>query len=153
MTSLVSWRSVLVFVLLDAVTFLLTYWVLLPLVSGWLAAWSPVVQVGFGHVLTAVRLVLIGALVARGYRSRYGLDRRTDVLPSVAAGAVIAAVGGVVLALVGAAVMDSPPPGVAQMGIGLVEWVAFGALGALLVETGSAERVPMRFRDEADSRW
>ncbi|GAA4725328.1 hypothetical protein GCM10023216_14580 [Isoptericola chiayiensis] len=153
MTGQFSWRSVGVFVLLDAVTYVLAYWVLLPLISGWLAAWPEIVQVGFGHVLTAVRLVLVGVLVARGYRSRYGSERRTDPLPSVAAGAALSAVGGVVLALVGASVTGAAPPEAAAMGVGLVEWVAFGALGAMLVEAGQPERVSMRIRDEAGMRW
>ncbi|WP_418277911.1 hypothetical protein ACNHYB_08095 [Isoptericola jiangsuensis] len=153
MNSTFSWRTVGVFVLLDAVTYLLAYWVLLPLVSGWLAAWPEVVQVGFGHVLTAVRLVLVGILVARGYRSRHGLERRTDVTGSVAVGAVLSAIGAVGLTLASTAMMDVAPPDVASMGIGLVEWVAFGCLGALLVEPGGAERVPLRFHDEANSRW
>lgn len=145
----IAWRSVGHFVALDVLTYGLVYWVVMPLVSPIVSSWSVVVQTGLGHVLVAVRLALVGMLVARAYKNRHGIERRGDVVPSVVVGASIAGAFGVGLAIAGAALIGAESPAAGMLALGWTEWLIFGVLGALVVEPGEPARIPLKYADMA----
>jgi hypothetical protein len=147
----VDLRGVGLFVVLDLVTFAAVYWLLLPALDQVLATLDETTLVATGHVLTAVRLTFIGAIVTRSVRSRRGLATRADVVPTVVVAAVVAwalqsVFGVTALLLVGLPAFSW------SILLTLVEWVAFGLLGAVFVAPGDADRVPLRFRAGATDR-
>ncbi|MGV8977015.1 MAG: pilus assembly protein TadG-related protein [Cellulomonas sp.] len=147
----VDLRGVGLFVLLDLLTFATVYWLLLPALDQVLATLDPTTVVATGHVLTAVRLTFIGAIVTRSVRSRRGLVARTDVVPTVVVAAVVAWALQSVLGVAALLVIGLPAFSWSIL-LALVEWVAFGLLGAMFVQPGDAATMPLRFRADASDR-
>lgn len=147
----VDLRGVGLFVVLDLMTFAAVYWLLLPALDQVLATLDTTTLVATGHVLTAVRLTFIGAIVTRSVRSRRGLVARTDAVPTVVVAAVVAWLLQSVLG-VGALLVVGLPAFSWSILLALVEWVGFGLLGAMFVGQGDADTMPLRFRVEASDR-
>lgn len=147
----VDLRGVGLFVVLDAMTFAAVYWLLLPALDQVLATLETMTLVATGHVLTAVRLTFIGAIVTRSVRSRRGLVARTDAVPTVVVAAVIAWLLQSMLGVAALLIVGRPAFSWSIL-LALVEWVGFGLLGAMFVARGDADTMPLRFRAEASDR-
>jgi hypothetical protein len=141
-------HAVGLFIGLDLVTYALVYWLAVPAVTQVLATLDATTLVATGHVMTAVRLTFIGAVVTRSIRSRLGFDDRKLVMPTIAVAALSAALVQTALGIAGALMIGSPAVTWAML-LGLVEWVGFGLLGALFVNPGEPDVVPLRFRRAA----
>ncbi|MBB2922624.1 pilus assembly protein TadG-related protein [Cellulomonas cellasea] len=147
----VDLRGVGLFVLLDLVTYAAVYWLIVPALEEVLATLDPTTLVATGHVLTAVRLTFIGAVVTRAVRSRRGLANRTDIIPTIVVAAVLAWGLQTTFGVAALLLMGLPAIGW-DVVVALVEWVAFGLLGAMFVTPGEAMTVPLRYRVAADDR-
>ena len=143
-------RTAILFVILDFLTFGLVYWLVVPVFDEVLATLDMTSQIAIGHVLTAIRITFIGVIVARSLRGRHGLDARTDAIPSVAVGALIAWILQFVLG-VAVALMIGMPAVSWQTPVSLIEWVGFGLLGILFVFPGQADQTPLRLRMAVDN--
>src|SRR5665647_160060 len=101
-------RSVVMFVVLDQLTYMLVYWLVYPAFAEVLAAIPEATAIAVNWVVSALRLVFIALITVRSYRSRRGLASRSQVVPTM----VVAACAGwalhLVLGLVARAAMDLP---------------------------------------------
>lgn len=133
------------FILLDLVTFGLVYWLIVPAFDVVLATLEHTTLVATGHVLTAVRLTFIGAVVTRSVRARRGLAVRSDVVLTVAVAGLAAWAVQTVLGVTVNLLMGAPAADL-QVLVALVEWTGFGLLGAMFVAPGEPDEVPLRYR-------
>lgn len=131
-------RTVLTVVLLDAVTYVVVYWLLVPVLQPVLDTFNPGLVLGLQHAILALRLGLVGFWSARAFRRTHGLRVRSEVVPSVGVGALLAfvlqwAVGAAVAAAAGLQVA-----GAGAVVVNGLEWVLFPVLGVLFVQPGPA---------------
>lgn len=141
-------RSVVMFVVLDQLTYMLVYWLVYPAFAEVLAAIPEATVIAVNWVVSAVRLVFIALITARSYRSRRGLVSRAQVVPTVLVAACAGWALHLVLGLVARAVMGVPGWSWAML-LDLVTWVAFALLALLFVSPGEADRLPLRYRAAA----
>lgn len=134
-------RTVVIVVALDALSYLLVYWVVVPAFEDTIVVMDDTAQVGLGHVLTAVRLSLVGLLAARSLRRRAGLLARSDAVPSITVGAVTTMTLGLVLSLLGRSLVDIAAPPMFDLSVGVVEYLVFPLFGLLFVTPGPADGV------------
>ncbi|GEM_PF-492567 len=138
-------RAVVTFVVLDLVTYALLYWLVLPAFEPVLEAFDAVTQAAVGHLVSAVRLTFLGAIVVRAVRSRHGLAARSEVVPTVVAGALLGFAVQLLLGVAATAVVGADPWSWLML-VNLVEWVVFALLGAMFVAPGAADRIPARYQ-------
>ncbi|MER7796856.1 pilus assembly protein TadG-related protein [Microbacterium sp. NPDC096154] len=142
-------RTAVWVVVLDAISYVVVYWLLLPAFAEVLAALNEATLLGITHVISAVRLVFVGVLAARSFRARCGFERRGEVLPSLALGATVA-----MLLQLGSGVAVRAYVGAPQEALGVVllasaEWIVFPLLGLLFVQPGPADAARLRRRRPA----
>ena len=132
-------RTVITVIALDALTFVLVYWLMFRAFEPTLASLEPTVEQGVLHVVAAVRLTVVGLFATRSFRRRLGMETRLDPLLSVAVGAAITLVLGIALGIIGRSLMGSVGPSVAEYLLTVVEGLVFPLLGLLFVVPGDAE--------------
>lgn len=138
-------RAVVTFVLLDLVTYALLYWLVLPAFAPVLGAFDAVTQAAVGHLVSAVRLTFIGAVVVRAVRARHGLAARSEVVPTVVVAALLGFAAQLVLGVAATLAVGADPWSWLML-VNLVEWVVFALLGAVFVSPGAADRIPARYQ-------
>lgn len=138
-------RAVVTFVVLDLVTYALLYWFVLPAFAPVLEAFDGVTQAALGHLVSAVRLTFLGAIVVRAIRSRHGIAARGEVVPTVVAAALLGFAVQLVLGAAATLVVGADPWSWLML-VNLVEWVVFALLGAMFVAPGAADRIPARYQ-------
>ncbi|MCL2454754.1 MAG: hypothetical protein FWD18_05565 [Micrococcales bacterium] len=136
----VDLRTVALLVVLDALTFVLVYWLLLPPLAEVIVALDAIVQQGLLYTLVAVRLTLIGMFAARSLRRRRGLRTRGEAVPSLAVGAVVITIFGVLAGVVSRALLQDPTPAALDLVLAVVFTLVFPLFGLLFVAPGEAER-------------
>ncbi|MBO3088552.1 hypothetical protein [Cellulomonas dongxiuzhuiae] len=146
----VDGRAVVLFVLLDLLTYALLYWLVMPAFAEVLLALDPTTSVAIGWVLSAVRLVLVGVVVARSYRRRHGFEARSELLPTAVVAGVTAWSAQLLLGVL-ASVIVGVAPGSWAMLRDLAVWVGFAVVATLFVQPGPAETMPLRFRQALGS--
>lgn len=141
----VDGRAVVLFVVLDVLTYALLYWLVMPAFGEVLLAVDTTTATAIGWVLSAVRLVLVGVVVARAYRRRHGFEARTELLPTAVVAGVTAWSAQLVLGVL-ANLLVGVAPGSWAMLRDLVVWVGFAVVATLFVQPGPPETMPLRFR-------
>lgn len=141
-------RAVVLFVVLDVLTYALLYWLVMPAFAEVLLAVDPTTSAAIGWVLSAVRLVLVGVVVARSYRRRYGFETRSELVPTAVVAGVTAWSTQLLLGVL-ASLIVGVAPGSWAMLRDLVVWVGFAVVATLFVQPGPAETMPLRFRQAA----
>ncbi|GAB2451754.1 hypothetical protein [Xylanimonas ulmi] len=137
----VDWRTVATLVVLDLVTYVAVYWVVVPPIHEAVLFGLPApTQLAVALTLSTVRLVLVGCFAARSLRARRGLARRRDAVPSMVAGVVVATVVQVVAGCLSAALTGAPLAPMAVV-VAVAQWLAFPLVGLLFVAPGEADRL------------
>jgi len=137
----VDLRTVGMIIILDALTYFLVYWIAFPAFMAVIDALDPIVSTGIVHTVAAVRLSIIGLLAARSYRRRRGMHVRTDAVPSVAVGAALTLVLGLIIGVASRALADVPEPSALVYLAAIGEGLVFPMFGLLFAVPGSADRL------------
>ncbi|MCL2091135.1 MAG: hypothetical protein FWH11_07950 [Micrococcales bacterium] len=132
-------RTVVTVIALDAVTYVLVYWLMFRAFEPTLESLEPMVAQGVLHVVAAVRLTAVGLFATRSFRRRLGMETRVGPLLSVGVGAAITLTLGIVLGIASRSMMGVAGPSVVESAIGVVEGLVFPLLGLLFVIPGEAE--------------
>ncbi len=132
-------RTVVTVVGLDALTYILVYWLVFPAFETTLESLDATVAQGVMHVVAAVRLTLVGLFATRSFRRRLGMETRVDPVMSVAVGAATTMVLGMVVGIVGRSLTGEVGPSVVEYLVAAAEGIVFPLLGLLFVIPGRAE--------------
>lgn len=147
----VDGRAVALFVVLDLVTFIVLYWLVMPSFAEVLAVMEPTLATSIGWVLSATRLGLVAVVAARSYRRRRGLQHRSELLPTMVVAGLSAWGVQLVLGILGR-VATGMPPWSALMLVDLLAWLGFALVGVLFVAPGEPERLPLRYQQMRGER-
>lgn len=132
-------RTVVMVIVLDALTYVLVFWLMLRAFEPTLESLEASVAQGILHLLAAVRLTAVGLFATRSFRRRLGMETRAEPLLSVGIGAVITLVLGIILGVLSRSVMEVSAPSFADYLITVAEGLVFPLLGLLFVVPGRAE--------------
>lgn len=141
-------RTIVTIIALDALTYILVFWVMFSAAEPIVESLDPTVGLGIMHVANAVRLATVGMFAARALRRRRGMAARTDALPSVALGAAITLTLGLLLGVLGRMLVEMTGPSMIEYLVAIAECMVFPLLGVVFVMPGEAEN-PFLFRQHA----